>query len=604
MKPRAASLRTLVLTAFVAGTFPLVAAQMVPVQFFTNFNADPGWEGVTNRAAPMPCTRTISNNFGYRASSTNAGGQPGEMGGRITRSTTPAYYAKVIAPKTLNDTLTASGRFAVTQSTSSSGMLFGWFNSTNNQGWRTANSLAIRFDGENGVFRVLFEYGTGTWHAGGTPPLVISGTNLLPANATSHTWNLSYDPNGNSGGGQITFVIDGQTFTLDLAAGDKAEGALFNRFGMFGQESGGGDLTAYFDDLVIDGVAENFSANPGWDAVRNVGTFFDCEINPWHNFGYSATKHAGGSTNGEVGGLMWRTDTNNPTTAAYYGAVVPTMDLNTELKASGKVSLVRGGSDSGMLIGWFNSATATGDGPPRNFIGVLIEGPSRIGFYFRGAYNNNAGTRGIQNTGPIIMPNGTPLDWTCHYSPASNNNQGTITVTLNGQVTNFNLAAGVKTNGATFNRFGLVNYQAGGSFLDVYFDNLSYTTLQLDTDSDGIPDAWEQANGFNANDPSDAAADTDGDGLTNYQEFLAGTNPRDSSSGLRIKKIETIGTNVGVTFSSALGRQYSFESSGAPGGTNWSGLQNYVPGTGSDVMVTDSGALTQTNRTYRVRLLP
>lgn len=47
-----------------------------------------------------------------------------------------------------------------------------------------------------------------------------------------------------------------------------------------------------------------------------------------------------------------------------------------------------------------------------------------------------------------------------------------------------------------------------------------------DSDGDGLPDDYELANGFNPNDPTDAAKDADGDGLTNLQEFLRGTNPR------------------------------------------------------------------------------
>lgn len=46
-----------------------------------------------------------------------------------------------------------------------------------------------------------------------------------------------------------------------------------------------------------------------------------------------------------------------------------------------------------------------------------------------------------------------------------------------------------------------------------------------DTDGDGVPDAWETANGLNPFDPDDASADADGDGLTNAQEFAAGTDP-------------------------------------------------------------------------------
>src|SRR5581483_7713760 len=57
--------------------------------------------------------------------------------------------------------------------------------------------------------------------------------------------------------------------------------------------------------------------------------------------------------------------------------------------------------------------------------------------------------------------------------------------------------------------------------------------VQLDTDGDGLPDAWEQANGTDPNTP-DANADPDLDGLTNLQEYRAGTIPTDASSTLRL----------------------------------------------------------------------
>jgi hypothetical protein len=41
-----------------------------------------------------------------------------------------------------------------------------------------------------------------------------------------------------------------------------------------------------------------------------------------------------------------------------------------------------------------------------------------------------------------------------------------------------------------------------------------------DADKDGMPDEWEQKNGLNPNDPSDAAADKTGDGYTNIEKFL------------------------------------------------------------------------------------
>lgn len=47
-----------------------------------------------------------------------------------------------------------------------------------------------------------------------------------------------------------------------------------------------------------------------------------------------------------------------------------------------------------------------------------------------------------------------------------------------------------------------------------------------DSDKDGMPDAWEDANLFNKFSAADATQDADGDGLNNRDEFLAGTNPR------------------------------------------------------------------------------
>ncbi|CAD0000703.1 pectate lyase family protein [Flavobacterium salmonis] len=47
----------------------------------------------------------------------------------------------------------------------------------------------------------------------------------------------------------------------------------------------------------------------------------------------------------------------------------------------------------------------------------------------------------------------------------------------------------------------------------------------VDTDKDGMPDAWEKKYGLNPKDPSDAKADLNGDGYSNIEDYINGVNP-------------------------------------------------------------------------------
>ncbi|BBO84835.1 hypothetical protein DSCO28_54010 [Desulfosarcina ovata subsp. sediminis] len=51
-----------------------------------------------------------------------------------------------------------------------------------------------------------------------------------------------------------------------------------------------------------------------------------------------------------------------------------------------------------------------------------------------------------------------------------------------------------------------------------------------DTDGDGIPDDWEEANGLNPSNPDDASYDTDNDGLNNVGEYQNETDPNNPDS--------------------------------------------------------------------------
>ena len=96
---------------------------------------------------------------------------------------------------------------------------------------------------------------------------------------------------------------------------------------------------------------------------------------------------------------------------------------------------------------------------------------------------------------------------------------------------------------------------------------------QLDSDGDGMFDAWELANGTQAGVP-DGNLDLDGDGFTNYEEFLAGTNPLDAESRLRVSLVESIGNNVRFEFIATSNRTFTVQFRNSLTAGNWSLLTN------------------------------
>ena len=468
----------LVLLLLILWSAALAPAQAERVQVREDFSRDPGWLGRNNLPSPS-AYKITTQDFGYSPTA-HAGGRPGEIGGAISRSLTPARYAKVIPTRTLNDRLHASGKFAVTRSNSSGGALIGWFNDAS-RGWRTPNSLVFRLDGERGRFRVFFEYGTQTWKAGGGATFEgkwqTTTTPMFVADGAPHAWSLDYDPAGANGAGEITFTLDGKPYKAALRPGHKEEGAVFDRFGILNQQGAGGTLTLWLDDLALDGEAQDFSTDPGWEGRGNRVTFQDFGVRPVHDFGYRTTSRAGGQP-GEIGGRIWRTGAAQPDAACHYGTPVGRLSMDDELRASGKVSLCAASADSAVLIGWYNSRTAVG-APPPNFIGVFVEGPSRIGHYFRPVYGGTDGRKRITNAGPIIRPDSASHTWTLHYEPKANDGRGRITVTLDGKDVSLDLISERHKGGANFDRFGVVSWSNGGHFVEIYFDDLSYTAQRL-----------------------------------------------------------------------------------------------------------------------------
>jgi hypothetical protein len=83
--------------------------------------------------------------------------------------------------------------------------------------------------------------------------------------------------------------------------------------------------------------------------------------------------------------------------------------------------------------------------------------------------------------------------------------------------------------GSTFSGTVLLRARATDSQTGEWSPGMPYavnTSINLDTDEDGMPDAWELANGLNPDDPTDGTSDDDHDGVSAFLEYALAMNPK------------------------------------------------------------------------------
>jgi hypothetical protein len=490
--------------ALLSATFALFVPAHSPAQTALkteHFDRDPGWEEINNRVVPKKALM-VKQDFGYSATNF-AGKGAGEMGGTVQRSTKPAMYAATLSPaKTLDDKLSASGSFAITACHPGAGLFFGFFNSDQPGGsGRPIGSLGLDFDFEGSGGRLAVRLITANNQSCGTfiTPYLPGKyrTTPLRKDGTRYNWTLDYDPAGAGGLGEFTFTLQSdkhpemvvdtsmpeawqkeerarfpttKKFVVPLTPGFRQAGTKFDRFGLMNAMKAGGTATIYFDDLQFNGQTQEFAKDPNWMATGNRASYEDMEQTGAHDFGFSpGTNLAGGAAPGEIGGGLWRSGD----LGSYADRVGP-LTLEQRLDARGKVRMVTAGPDSDILIGWFNSVHDKDAADTRNFVGIHVGGPTRVGHYFIPKFANAKGSLGKVENGPLLTP-GKVFDWALLYDPQANNGLGEIKVTLGDKSATLPLKPGQKAAGASLDRFGLFTSTIGGQMVKVYLDDVSYT---------------------------------------------------------------------------------------------------------------------------------
>jgi hypothetical protein len=211
-----------------------------------DFSKDPEWSGAGNRISYEDREVTGAHDFGYSAKTNHAGGMPGEIGGGLWRSGDFGFYADRVAPLNLEGRLEARGKVKLVTAGPDSDVSLGWFNSSARDKGTGDNENFVGIH-VGGPTRIGHYFIPAFATAKGTTGKVEQGPVLTPGKVFD--WSLIYDPAANDGNGGLHVTLGAESVSLALKPGQKAQGAILDRFGLFTSTVGGQMVKIFLDDL-------------------------------------------------------------------------------------------------------------------------------------------------------------------------------------------------------------------------------------------------------------------------------------------------------------------------------------------------------------------
>lgn len=204
---------------------------------------------------------------------------------------------------------------------------------------------------------------------------------------------------------------------------------------------------------------EHFDKDPHWEGRNN-------RPNPLRtrpvrqDFGYRPAD--ANNAESAIGGFI-----TPSSVAAYYAKPLPKLTLNDTLSASGTLLLPKGRAH--LLLGFFNSHSVNEWRTPNSLV-IRLQGRGDV-FYAYVEYATQKWRAGGDSPGgfatlkdPVTgraQLKGFPADalykWSLQYDPMANRGDGSFRVTIGDEEAVCNLSPGHKADGATFDRFGLLN---------------------------------------------------------------------------------------------------------------------------------------------------